>query len=343
MTEKFRFVRRYQRPKTVKPQMKPPAPSERAAALTGSGTVPIVAQGQEKLSGFVAIIGRPNVGKSTLMNGLIGKKVAIMSDKPQTTRNRIVGVLNDQRGQAVFLDTPGIHKPKHKLGEMMVTTAKKTLSEVDLVLYVVDATAEPGGGEAFIAGLLKDIQTPVFLIVNKMDLLTQEAALARIGTYSQLLAWQEVVPVSALKKSNLDTLKDLIFGRLEPGPLYYPPDAVTDQSEKVLIAELIREKLLKVTREEVPHSLAVVIEHWEERKNGTLAMFATIFTERDSQKGILIGKGGQLLKQIGQEARLEIEKLLGTQVFLQLWVKVKKDWRQRPDVLRSFGFDDHKD
>ncbi|WP_407928958.1 GTPase Era [Heliobacterium mobile] len=305
--------------------------------------MPSVTEKKNLRSGFISIIGRPNVGKSTLMNQLIGQKVAIMSDKPQTTRNRIVGVLNDPRGQAVFLDTPGIHKPKHKLGEIMVTTARKTLNEVDLILYVVDVTEEPGGGEQFISNLLKEVKTPIFLVVNKLDAITREEGLKRIAQYSQLVSWQEVIPVSAKEKTNLDTLRDLIFGRLEEGPLYYPADAVTDQPERQLMAELVREKVLLATREEIPHSVAVVIEYLQDTPRGGLVVHATIYTERDSQKGILIGKGGSLLKQVGQQARQEIEALLGTSIYLELWVKVKKDWRHRPDVLRSFGFDDRKD
>ncbi|MBM7867992.1 GTPase Era [Heliomicrobium gestii] len=332
MAERYRFVRRYQREK---------APSQPEKVVAKTPAPESAGKSAEKhRSGFISIIGRPNVGKSTLMNQLIGKKVAIMSDKPQTTRNRIVGVLNAPGGQAVFLDTPGIHKPKHKLGEIMVTTARKTLNEVDLILYVVDASEEPGGGEQFISHLLKDIKTPIFLVVNKMDAVTREEGLKKISQYSQLVAWQELIPVSARVKTNLDRLKDLIFEKLPEGPLYYPAGSFTDQPERQLMAEMIREKVLHVTREEIPHSVAVVIEQLQETPKGGMVVYATIFTERDSQKGILIGKGGSLLKEVGQKARQEIEALLGTSVYLELWVKVKKDWRQRPDVLRSFGFDE---
>ncbi|MDD2420626.1 MAG: GTPase Era, partial [Heliobacteriaceae bacterium] len=226
-------------------------------------------------SGFVSIIGRPNVGKSTLMNQMLGQKVAIISDKPQTTRNRIVGILHEERGQIVFLDTPGIHKPRYKLGEIMVNTARKTLNEVDLIYYVVDATAEPGRGEEFVSGLLREIATPILLIINKMDAVAEEIAFKQIDGYSRLCSWQEVVPVSGKTGKNLDRLKDLSFDRMPSGPAYYPPELITDQPEQVLMAELIREKVLLATREEIPHAVAVVIEHLQKQPAGGLAVHAT--------------------------------------------------------------------
>ncbi|QGG47890.1 GTPase Era [Heliorestis convoluta] len=342
MTEKYRLLKRFTRPKSEKKKVNQKQETKTAPLVPFD-----VSTGQQEVedfrSGFIAIIGRPNVGKSTLMNQLIGKKVAIMSDKPQTTRNRIVGVLHAQEGQAIFLDTPGIHKPKHKLGEIMVTTARKTLSEVDLIFYVVDVTMEPGGGEEYISNLLQGLKTPIFLIVNKMDAIEREKGLQRIAQYSQLVTWKEVIPVSALVNKNLDRLKEMIFMNLPKGPRYYPADAITDQPEKLLMAELIREKVLYAMREEIPHSVAVVIEHLEKRQKGPLVVHGTIFTERKSQKGMLIGKGGSMLKELGIEARQDIEKLLGTPIYLQLWVKVKEDWRSRPDVLRSFGYDEKFD
>lgn len=291
-------------------------------------------------SGFVAIIGRPNVGKSTLLNQLVGQKIAIMSDKPQTTRNKIQSVLHLEDAQIIFLDTPGIHKPKHKLGEYMVEVAQNALNEVDLILFVVEASEEIGPGDNFIIEHLKPIKTPVFLVINKIDLLSsQEAILPIIQKYKEIADFEEIIPISALAKDNLSGLVEGIKNRLPKGPQYYPQDMVTDQPERFVIAELIREKALHLTREEIPHAIAVDVEEVTKRKNGMIFVKAMIYTERDSQKGIIVGKNGTMLKKIGALARTDIENLLGSKIFLDLWVKVKKDWRNRENILRSFGFD----
>ncbi|MGA9172874.1 MAG: GTPase Era [Thermoactinomyces sp.] len=290
-------------------------------------------------SGFVALIGRPNVGKSTLMNHLIGQKIAIMSDKPQTTRNKIHGVLTKEEGQIVFLDTPGIHKPRSKLGELLVQTAQNALDEVDLILFLIDAAEGEGPGDRFIMENLQGIQTPVFLVVNKIDQVHPDDLLPLIDRYRSQFPFAEVVPISALKGNNTSTLVEQIFRYLPEGPQYYPADQVTDHPERFIVGELIREKVLELTREEVPHSVAVVVEEMSKREDKDLVdVRATIYTERPSQKGILIGKKGTLLKEVGKRARLEIEHLLGTQIFLDLWVKVKKDWRNEALMLRQFGY-----
>jgi GTPase len=289
-------------------------------------------------SGFVALIGRPNVGKSTLMNHIIGQKVAIMSDKPQTTRNQIRGVYTDERGQIIFLDTPGIHKPKSKLGEYLVKTAQNALDEVDLVLFLVDASEGLGPGDRYITEHLKGIKTPVFLVINKIDQVHPDDLLPLIDQYRQLHDFAEFIPISALQGNNTSTLVRLIFERLPEGPAYYPADQVTDHPERFIVGELIREKVLFLTREEVPHSVAVIVEEMKQRENGAVYVRATIYTERESQKGILIGKRGSMLKEVGRLAREEIERLFGSKVFLDLWVKVKKDWRNEEFLLRQFGY-----
>ncbi len=290
-------------------------------------------------SGFVAVVGRPNVGKSTLVNSLIGQKIAIMSDKPQTTRNRILCILNLPDAQLLFLDTPGIHKPRHKLGEYMVRTAENTLREVDAVLFVVDATEEPGAGEEYILERLAAVTTPVILVINKIDKLPRAQVLPIIGRYAAKRDFAAVVPISALACTNLDSLTGEIKKHLAPGPQYYPDDMITDQPERLLIAELIREKVLQLTREEVPHSIAVDIEEVATRYNGDLYVRAVIYVERDSQKGIVIGAGGAVLKEAGRLARADVENLLGSRTYLDLWVKVKKDWRNRKGVLKSLGYE----
>jgi len=291
----------------------------------------------ETKSGFVSIVGRPNVGKSTLLNSIIGQKVAIVSDKPQTTRNRIQGIFTEQRGQVVFIDTPGVHKPKHRLGEYMADVTSRALREVDLILYVVDASIPPGSGEEYIIRNLIGIETPIFLVPNKIDLVEGSKVLELIQVLANKMNFAEVVPVSAAKRENLDRLISLLFDYLPVGPLYYPEDEYTDQPERFIVAEYIREKALYLTREEVPHSLAVEIEEFEDRRN-MVYVRAAIYTERDSQKGIIIGKGGSMLKKIGEMARRDIESLLGTQVYLELWVKVKKDWRNSEAQLRNLGY-----
>lgn len=291
-------------------------------------------------SGFVAIVGRPNVGKSTLMNQMIGQKIAIMSDKPQTTRNKIHGVYTTDEAQIVFLDTPGMHKPTSKLGNYMMQTAKSTLSEVDAVLFLVDAAEGLGGGDKFIIELLKQVATPVILVLNKIDLVHPEALLPAIAAYKELYHFAEIVPVSAMMGNNVNTLLQQLVRYLPEGPQYYPADQVTDHPEQFVCAELIREKILHLTREEVPHSIAVAIEDMRVKENGVVHISAVIFVERDSQKPIVIGKNGSLLKEVGQSARRDIEALLGSKIYLELWVKVKKDWRNREPILKELGFRD---
>ena len=292
----------------------------------------------EYKSGFVAVIGRPNVGKSTLINKVIGQKIAITSDKPQTTRSRIQCILTQDDAQIIFLDTPGIHKPKFKLGEYMLKAAEGTLKEVDAIFFVIDATEKFGGGEKYILERLSATTKPVILVVNKVDLIEREKILPIIAEYSARRNFAAVVPISATEGTNVDALIDEAKKFLPEGVQYYPADMVTDQPERLIIAELIREKILHATQDEVPHSIAVDLEEFTPRDTGTIFIRATIYVERDSQKGILIGKGGAMLKNVGKEARPEIEMLLGTKIFLDLWVKVKRDWRNSIGALQSFGF-----
>ncbi|MFD0715093.1 GTPase Era [Paenibacillus sp. GCM10027626] len=289
-------------------------------------------------SGFVAIVGRPNVGKSTLINEMIGQKIAIMSDKPQTTRNKIHGVYTTEHTQIVFLDTPGIHKPQHKLGDMMNQSAVGTLGEVDAVLFLIDVAEGLGGGDRYIIEQLKKVNTPVFLIMNKIDKVEPEQLLPLIAQYKELHEFTEVVPISALQGNNISTLLEVLTGYLPEGPQYYPADQITDHPEQFVCAELIREKILHLTREEIPHSIAVTIEDMRVQDNGVVYIGAVIFVERDSQKGIVIGKQGALLKEVGKQARKDIELLLGSRTFLELWVKVKKDWRNQERILKDLGF-----
>ena len=290
-------------------------------------------------SGFAAVIGRPNVGKSTLINSLIGQKIAIMSDKPQTTRNKILCVLTQPDAQVVFLDTPGIHKAKDKLGEYMVQAAENTLKEVDVILFVVDATEKMGAGERYILERLEATKKPVLLVVNKLDLIDRQSVLPIIAGYTAKYPFAGVVPISAKEEMNLDSLLTEIKQHLEEGPQYYPEDMVTDQPERLIVAELVREKVLHLTREEIPHAIAVDVDEMSTRTNGDVYIRATIYVERDSQKGIVIGAKGMLLKKIGALARTDIENLLGSRVYLELWVRVKKDWRNRNNLLKEFGFE----
>lgn len=290
-------------------------------------------------SGFVSIIGRPNVGKSTFINRVIGQKIAIMSDKPQTTRNKIQGVYTTNHSQTIFIDTPGIHKPKHKLGDFMMKVAQNTLKEVDLILFMINAEEGYGRGDEFIIEKLKQTNTPVFLIINKIDQIHPDQLLPLIEQYKELYPFKEIVPISALQGNNIDTLLQQIEAVLPEGPQYYPEDQVTDHPERFIITELIREKVLHLTREEIPHSIAVVMDTLERRENNAaIYVGATIIVERDSQKGIVIGKRGSMLKEVGQRARVDIEALLGSKVFLELWVKVQKDWRNKASQLRDYGF-----
>ena len=291
-------------------------------------------------SGFIAVIGRPNVGKSTLINKIIGQKIAIMSDKPQTTRSRIQCILTQDDAQIIFLDTPGIHKPKFKLGEYMLKAAEGTLKEVDAIFFVIDAAEKFGGGEKYILERLKATSQPVILVINKIDLLAREEILPIIAAYSARYEFAATVPISASDGTNVENLIAEAKKFLPEGPKYYPADMVTDQPERLIVAEIIREKILHVTDDEIPHAVAVDIDEISERENGTNYIRATIYVERDSQKGILIGKGGGLLKGVGQKARPEIEMLLGAKVFLDLWVKVKRDWRNSAGAIQSFGLGD---
>lgn len=290
-------------------------------------------------SGFAAIVGRPNVGKSTLTNGLIGEKIAIMSDRPQTTRNKIMCILNTDNAQIMFLDTPGIHKPHHKLGEYMVRTAESTLKEVDVILFVIDVSEKRGAGENYILELLQKVKTPVILVANKIDKLQDKSKLFNIiNEYTALYDFAAVVPISALEDKEFPGLVEEITKHLPEGPDYFPDDMITDQPERVIAAEMIREKVLLSTRDEVPHSIAVEVDEFKVRENEDVYIRATIFVERDSQKGIVIGAKGSLLKKIGQQARRDIEALLGCKVFLELWVKVKADWRNKDKALKQFGY-----
>ncbi|WP_147532395.1 GTPase Era [Bacillus marasmi] len=290
-------------------------------------------------SGFVSIIGRPNVGKSTFLNRVIGQKIAIMSDKPQTTRNKVQGVLTTDDAQLIFIDTPGIHKPKHKLGDFMMKVAINTLREVDLVLFMVNAEEGFGRGEEFILEKFEGVNTPIFLVINKIDLVHPDKLLEIIQSYSEKYNFTEIVPISALQGNNIERILEQIKKYLPEGPQYYPADQVTDHPERFIITELIREKALHLTHEEVPHSLAVVMEKLDRSDDkNVIHVMATIIVERDSQKGIIIGKQGKMLKEIGKRARVDIENLLGSKVYLELWVKVQKDWRNKMGQLRDFGF-----
>lgn len=291
-------------------------------------------------SGFVTLIGRPNVGKSTLMNYLIGQKIAITSKKPQTTRNRIQTVYTCEQGQIVFVDTPGIHKAKNKLGEYMVNVAERTLSEVDVILWLVEPTTFIGAGERHIAEQLKKTKTPVILVINKIDTVKRDEILLFIDTYRKICDFAEIVPASALKGQNLQEVIDVIFKYLPYGPQFYDEDTVTDQPMRQIASEMIREKALRSLDEEIPHGIAVYIDRMEERKGGHIMdIDATIVCERDSHKGIIIGKGGAMLRKIGSLARKDIEEMLEMQVNLKLWVKVKKDWRDSDFLIKNFGYD----
>lgn len=289
-------------------------------------------------SGFVSIIGRPNVGKSTLINKLIGAKIAIVSDKPQTTRTRIQGILTKDEGQIIFVDTPGIHKPKHLLGEYMLQISTQSLSEVDVIYYMTDASRPFGAGEQYIIEQLKSSQIPVFLVVNKIDLVSDQQLKEFVRPFYGQMNFAEYIPISAANGTNLPDLLEKTLQYLPEGPLYYPADDLTDQPVSFIVAELIREKALILTRDEVPHSLAVVVEEFRNQGTGKIYIRAVIHTERDSQKAIIIGKNGQMLKKIGAESRIDVEKMLETSVYLDLWVKVKKNWRDNENNLNQLGY-----
>lgn len=292
----------------------------------------------EYKSGFVTIIGRPNVGKSTFVNRVIGHKIAIMSDKAQTTRNKIQGVMTQQDAQIVFLDTPGIHKPKHKLGDYMMKVAKNTLSEIDAVMFMVNVNEEIGRGDEYIMEMLKTVKTPVFLVLNKIDLVHPDALMPRIEQYQRYMDFAEIIPISALEGHNVDHFINVLKSYLSEGPQYYPDGQISDHPEQFVVSELIREKILQTTSEEIPHAIGVNVERMTQESEDRVHIEAVIYVERDSQKGIVIGKGGKKLKEVGKRARLDIEHLLGSKVYLDLWVKVQKDWRNKSSFIKQMGY-----
>lgn len=294
-------------------------------------------------SGFVSIIGRPNVGKSTFMNKVLGQKVAIMSDKPQTTRNKIQGVYTKDKAQMIFIDTPGIHKPKHQLGEHMMKVARNTLRETEVILFIINAAEEIGRGDEFIIDMLKNTKTPIILVLNKIDLIHPDELIKQIEVYKDKLEFSDVVPISALQGNNIDRLLSVIKSHLPEGPMYYPEDRITDHPEHFIVSELIREKALHKLSQELPHAIGVeVLKMKGDDEGGKVKVEALIYVERESQKGMVIGKGGKMLKEIGREARKDIENLLGSKVYLELWVKVQKDWRNKPTFIRSLGYKDEE-
>ena len=296
----------------------------------------------EHKSGFVSIIGRPNVGKSTFMNRVIGHKIAIMSDKAQTTRNKIQGVMTREDAQIIFLDTPGIHKPKHKLGDYMMRVAKNTLSEIDAIMFMVNVNEDIGRGDEYIMEMLKNVKTPVFLVLNKIDLVHPDALMPKIENKTYM-DFTEIVPISALEGLNVDHFIDVLKDYLPEGPKYYPDDQISDHPEQFVVGEIIREKILHLTSEEIPHAIGVNVDRMIKESEERVRIEATIFVERDSQKGIVIGKGGKKLKEVGKRARRDIEMLLGSKVYLELWVKVQKDWRNKVNFIRQMGYVEDQD
>ncbi|MDS3872152.1 GTPase Era [Staphylococcus hominis] len=297
----------------------------------------------EHKSGFVSIIGRPNVGKSTFMNRVIGHKIAIMSDKAQTTRNKIQGVMTREDAQIIFLDTPGIHKPKHKLGDYMMRVAKNTLSEIDAIMFMVNVNEDIGRGDEYIMEMLKNVKTPVFLVLNKIDLVHPDALMPKIEKCKTYMDFTEIVPISALEGLNVDHFIDVLKDYLPEGPKYYPDDQISDHPEQFVVGEIIREKILHLTSEEIPHAIGVNVDRMIKESEERVRIEATIFVERDSQKGIVIGKGGKKLKEVGKRARRDIEMLLGSKVYLELWVKVQKDWRNKVNFIRQMGYVEDQD
>lgn len=293
-------------------------------------------------SGFVALAGRPNVGKSTLMNAVLGEKISIVSAHAQTTRNKVTGVWNGDHSQIVFLDTPGMHKPKSKLGEVIRQQTVDALEEVDLVVFMCAADDPAGAGDRYILSLLKDKKVPVILALSKIDLLSKEGVLKKIAQYSRLYDFAEIIPLSAVTGDNLDTFLKVVETYLPEGPQYFPDDMVTDQPERILVQEIVREKLLTRTREEVPHAIGVFTEEFTEEDDGKVYIRCTIYVERESQKRIIIGSKGSVLKAAGKEARQEIQNLIGAPVYLDLWVKVNKDWKNKEYILRELGYKEHK-
>jgi GTP-binding protein Era len=289
-------------------------------------------------SGFVTIIGRPNVGKSTLMNRILGEKLSIVSNKPQTTRNNIQTILTSKEYQVVFVDTPGIHKPKHKLGEYMVNSARDSIKEVDLIVFITNPDEELGRGDKFILESLKDTKTPVFLVLNKIDETAKENVAACLAKFSQEFDFKEIIPISALRGKNVDVLVDLMVQNLPEGPMYYPEDMITDVQERFIVSEIVREKALRTLRDEVPHGIAVDVIQMKQAENGTYHIEVDLICEKDSHKGIIIGKNGQSLKKIGETARYELEKMLDSKVNIKIWVKVRKEWRDNQVLLKSLGY-----
>ncbi|MDU6252729.1 MAG: GTPase Era [Staphylococcus warneri] len=297
----------------------------------------------EHKSGFVSIIGRPNVGKSTFVNRVIGHKIAIMSDKAQTTRNKIQGVMTRDDAQIIFIDTPGIHKPKHKLGDYMMKVATNTLSEIDAIMFMVNVNEDIGRGDEYIMDMLKDLKTPVFLVLNKIDLVHPDALMPKIEKYQEYMNFTEIVPISALEGLNVDHFIDVLKSYLPEGPKYYPDDQISDHPEQFVVGEIIREKILHLTSEEIPHAIGVNVDLMIKEDEDRVRIEATIYVERDSQKGIVIGKGGKKLKEVGKRARHDIEMLLGSKVYLELWVKVQKDWRNKVNFIRQIGYIEDQD
>lgn len=293
-------------------------------------------------SGFIALVGRPNVGKSTLMNAVLGEKISIVSRHAQTTRNKITGVWNGENCQAVFLDTPGMHKPRSKLGEAIRQATMDALSEVDIIVFICSCVDPMGAGDRYILSLLKDKKVPVILVLNKIDLITREELMKKVVQYSKMYDFSDIVPVSAQQSENLDTFLSVVQKYLPEGPKYFPDDMVTDQPERNIVQEIVREKLITRTRDEIPHAIGVFTEEFSERENGKVYIRCTIYVERESQKRIVIGKNGSVLKEAGKEAREEIQRLIGAPVFLDLWVKVSRDWTNKDYILRELGYKEHK-
>lgn len=289
-------------------------------------------------SGYVSIVGRPNVGKSTLLNSILGEKIAVVTSKPQTTRNRIIGVKNLPQAQIIFIDTPGIHRPKHRLGETMVRTAMEALNQVDIILFMVEP-CQPTTGDKAIIDLLKKVKSPVFLLMNKIDTIKKkEKLLLLIEDFKRIYNFNEIVPISAMRQDGIDLLVRCICDYLPRGPKYYPEDIITDRLERFMVSEIVREKIMDITEEELPYSVAVEVTGWNEREDGLISISCNIYVERDGQKAIIIGKRGAMLKSIGSAARIDIEKLLSARVFLELWVKVKRNWRSDDRLLEELGY-----
>ena len=297
----------------------------------------------EHKSGFVSIIGRPNVGKSTFVNRVIGHKIAIMSDKAQTTRNKIQGVMTRDDAQIIFIDTPGIHKPKHKLGDYMMRVAKNTLSEIDAIMFMVNVNEDIGRGDEYIMEMLKNVKTPIFLVLNKIDLVHPDTLMPKIEQYQSYMDFTDIIPISALEGMNVDHFIDVLKSFLPEGPKYYPDNQISDHPEQFVVSEIIREKILHLTSEEIPHAIGVNVDRMIKEDEDRVRSEATIYVERDSQKGIVIGKGGKKLKEVGKRARRDIEMLLGSKVYLELWVKVQRDWRNKVNFIRQIGYVEDQD